>query len=104
MSTTRVIFERAVKVLVPTSGFSGLAVVGHVTERSQHRFFPVQFAKATRSGERLLVWMGAKILDGLFRFFRGLFTLLFSASADVALWAVDKSGPNVQRKVRSHLS
>jgi hypothetical protein len=54
-----------------------------------------------RSGERLLVWTGVKIVSGVLRFSRSLFNQLFAASAEVGLWVADKSGPEVQRKVRS---
>lgn len=61
----------------------------------------LQLTKPARSGERLLIWTGVKIVDTAVRFAKSVLNQLFAASAEVGEWAVEKSSPSVQRKVRS---
>ncbi|MGH9344622.1 MAG: hypothetical protein ACRD19_12795 [Terriglobia bacterium] len=60
-----------------------------------------QLTNPARSGERLLIWTGVKVVDAGLRFARSILDQLFAASAEVGEWAVGKSSPAVQRKVRS---
>lgn len=66
--------------------------------RFQPRF---QLTKPGRSGERLLIWTGVRIVDAVLRSMKAILNQLFAASAEVGEWAVEKSSPAVQRKVRS---
>ena len=66
--------------------------------RFQARF---QLTKPARSGERLLIWTGVRIIDVVLRFSKSIVNQLFAASAEVGEWAVEKSSPAIQRKVRS---
>ena len=66
--------------------------------RYQARF---QLTRPARSGERLLIWTGVRIIDVIFRLAKSILNQLFAASAEVGEWAVEKSSPAVQRKVRS---
>lgn len=66
--------------------------------RFQARF---QLTKPARSGERLLIWTGVRVVDAVLRSMKAILNQLFAASAEVGEWAVEKSSPAVQRKVRS---
>ncbi|MDE3181315.1 MAG: hypothetical protein KGM47_16860 [Acidobacteriota bacterium] len=80
--------------------YAGLVLTAYEIEGPHYR--PrLQFTRPARSGERLLVWTGVKILDALVRMSRSLFNELVMASGEVGEWVVDKSSPTVQRKVRS---
>jgi hypothetical protein len=80
--------------------YAGLVLMAYATEglRYQPRF---RWTEPARSGERLLVWTGVKLLDAFFRIMRSMFNQLFLASAEIGLWLTDRSGNEVRRKVRS---
>ncbi|HTV56865.1 MAG TPA: hypothetical protein VMI06_18375 [Terriglobia bacterium] len=80
--------------------YTGLVLTAYATEglRYQPRF---RWTEPARSGERLLVWTGVKLLDGFLRLTRSMFNQLFLASAEIGLWLTDRSGNEVRRKVRS---
>ncbi len=80
--------------------YVGMVWTAYAAEGAQYqpRF---RWRAPARSGERLLVWTGVKLVAGGLRVARSLFNQLFAASADVGLWVADKSGSEVQRKVRS---
>jgi hypothetical protein len=80
--------------------YAGLVLTAYLTEglRYQPRF---RWSEPARSGERLLVWTGVKLLDGFMRLTRSMFNQLFLASAEIGLWLTDRSGNEVRRKVRS---
>lgn len=61
----------------------------------------LQLTRPARSGERLLIWTGVRIVVVAVRFAKSILNQLFAASAEVGEWAVEKSSPAVQRKVRS---
>lgn len=61
----------------------------------------LQLTRPARSGERLLIWTGVRIIDVVLRFSKSIVNQLFAASAEVGEWAVEKSSPAIQRKVRS---
>ncbi|HLI30521.1 MAG TPA: hypothetical protein VKV79_05405 [Terriglobia bacterium] len=92
----------AVKLLILVLGlvYAALVFAGYVTEgpHYQPRF---HLEEPARSGERLLVWTGIKLLVALVRLCRSLFNQLLTASGEVGFWIVNKSGPKVQREVRS---
>jgi hypothetical protein len=92
----------SVKVLIALLAliYAGLVLTGYTSEgpRYQPR---LSWAEPGRSSERLLIWTGIKVLDGLLRILRSMLNQLFMASADIGLWFVDKSTSEVQRKVRS---
>lgn len=80
--------------------YAALVLTGYVAEGSHYQ--PrLQVAEPFRSGERLLVWTGIRIMDTFLRLFRFFFNQLVVASAEVGFWVVDRSGPKAQRKVRS---
>jgi hypothetical protein len=101
-ATTQVLLWDALKVLVAILVllYVGLVLMAYATEglRYQPR---LDWTEPARSGKRLLVWTGIKILYALIRIMRSMFNQLFMASAEIGLWFVDKSGSEVRRKVRS---
>jgi hypothetical protein len=92
----------ALKVLIALLAlvYAGLVLTGYATEGTAYQPH-LSWTEPGRSGERLLVWTGIKVLDGLLRMIRSMFNQLFMASADIGLWFVDKSTSEVRRKVRS---
>ena len=96
------LFWDALKLLVALLGlvYAGLVFTAYELEgpRYQPRF---QLTRPGRSGQRLLIWTGVKILNALLRVIWLMLNQLFAASAEVGEWAVAKSSPEVQRKVRS---
>jgi hypothetical protein len=80
--------------------YAGLVLMAYATEgvHYQPRF---RWTEPARSGERLLVWTGVKLLDAFLRLTRSMFNQLFMASAEIGLWLTDRSGNEVRRKVRS---
>jgi hypothetical protein len=80
--------------------YAVVVLTAYATEglRYQPRF---RWTEPARSGERLLVWTGVKLLDGFLRLTRSMFNQLFLASAEIGLWLTDRSGNEVRRKVRS---
>lgn len=99
---TQVIVWDSLKLLVGLLGllYAALVLTSYVTE-GPHYQPRLRLAEPLRSGERLLVWTGIKVMEGLLKLFRSIFDQLFAASAEVGFWVVDKSGPKAQRKVRS---
>ncbi|HLI33907.1 MAG TPA: hypothetical protein VKW70_02590 [Terriglobia bacterium] len=97
-----VILSDAMKLLVVILGliYAGLVFTGYITE-GPHYQPRLHWTEPARSGERLLVWTGIKILHAFLRLFRSACNQLFTASAEVGLWVVDKSGRDIQRKVHS---
>lgn len=97
-----IVIRDAAKLLVIVLAliYGGLVIAGYITEgpRYQPRF---HLDEPARSGERLLLWTGIKVLDAVLRFLRSLMNQLFTASAEVGFWFIDKSGPKLQRKVRN---
>ncbi|MGH9396595.1 MAG: hypothetical protein ACRD18_07065 [Terriglobia bacterium] len=99
---THIIVFAVLKVLLVVLAliYAGLVLTAYGIEGS--RYQPrVQISKPARSGERLLVWTGVKLLDGVLRVSRSVFNQLFTASAEIGEWVVDRSSPTLQRKVRS---
>ncbi len=98
----QVVFWEVLKLFVPVAGlfYAAVVVAGYVTvgPHYQARF---HFAEPARSSERLLVWTGIKILGIIITVLRLMANQLFTASAELALWAVNKSSPKVQREVHS---
>ncbi len=99
---TQVVAWDAMKLLVAILGlfYAGLVFTGYVTE-GPHYQPRLRWTEPARSGERLLVWTGIKILDAILRLVRSTCNQLFAASAEVGFWVVDKSGPDIQRKIHS---
>ncbi|MGH9437549.1 MAG: hypothetical protein ACRD22_06540 [Terriglobia bacterium] len=99
---TQVMLLDGVKLFVLVAGvfYAALVVAGYATEgpHYQARF---HFAEPARSGERLLLWTGIKILEAAISLLRLVFNQLFIASGELALWAINKSSPRVQREVHS---
>jgi hypothetical protein len=54
-----------------------------------------------RSAERLLIWMGIKVITAMVRAFKRVLDLLYDASADVGTWVVSKSNTQVRERVAS---
>jgi hypothetical protein len=96
------VLRDSVKVLVAIVAllYAGLVLMAYATEglRYQPR---LRWTEPARSGERLLVWTGVKLLDAVLRLMRSMFNQLFLASAEIGLWLTDRSGTEVRRKVRS---
>lgn len=102
MTLIQIIFWDVLKLLVVMLGclYAALVLAGYITE-GPHFQPRLNLSEPARSGERLLIWTGIKILDAAFRIARSTLNQLFTASAEVASWFIDKSSPTVQRKVRS---
>ncbi|MGH9378301.1 MAG: hypothetical protein ACRD1I_05825 [Terriglobia bacterium] len=91
-----------VKFLVALVGLVYAILVYTAYEIEGSRYQPrFQLTKPARSGERLLIWTGVRVLDAMIRFIGSALNQLFAASAEVGDWAVEKASPSVQRKVRS---
>lgn len=102
VSVTHIVVLITLKLLLVFAGliYAGLVLTAYGIEGPHYR--PrIQLAKPARSGERLLVWTGVKLLDAAIRFSKSVFNELVMASGDVGNWVVDRSSPSVQRKVRS---
>jgi hypothetical protein len=99
---THLVFWDGLKMLIWALAliYAGLVFTAYEIE-GRHYQPQLQLTKPARSGERLLIWTGVRILDTLLRIARSTFDQLFAASAEVGDWAIEKSGPAVQRKVRS---
>jgi hypothetical protein len=92
----------SVKLLVAILAllYAGLVLMAYATEGLRYK--PrLRWSEPARSGERLLVWTGVKLLDAFLRLMRSMFDQLFLASAEIGLWLADRSGTEVRRKVRS---
>jgi len=102
MTVVQVVFWDAVKLLFLVLGlvYAALVFAGYVTE-GPHYHPRFHLAEPARSGERLLIWTGIKILDAAIHLFRSILNQLLTASSEVGFWVVNKSGPKVQREVRS---
>ncbi len=102
LTITYMIFLASLKLLVALIAlvYAGLVLTAYQIE-GPHYQPRLELLKPARSGERLLVWTGVKLLDAALRMGRSLLNQLFLASADVGAWVVDKSSPEVQRRVRS---
>ena len=61
----------------------------------------MELADPARSAERLLVWMGIKVIAAMARAFKRVLDLLYEASADVGAWVVSKSNTQVHARVTS---
>jgi hypothetical protein len=80
--------------------YAGLVLMAYATEGTHYR--PrLRWTEPARSGQRLLVWTGVKLLDVFLRLMRSIFNQLFQASAEIGIWLTDRSGTEVRRKVRS---
>lgn len=58
-------------------------------------------AEPARSAQHLLVWLGVKAFSAVVHAGRSTLEALCEASADVGMWAISKSSPRVQARVRS---
>jgi hypothetical protein len=100
--TVQTVVRDSVRALVAVLAllYAGLVLMAYATEglHYQPRF---RWTEPARSGERLLVWTGVKLLDAFLRLTRSMFNQLFLASAEIGLWLTDRSGNEVRRKVRS---
>lgn len=99
---TASLISLALRLLVVTAGlvYAGLVLTGYVTE-GPHYQPRLRLAEPARSGERLLVWWGIKLVDFTLRFMRWILEILYDASAEVGRWAVKKSNPETQNRIRT---
>jgi hypothetical protein len=100
--TVQDLVRDSVKLLVAFLAllYAGLVLMAYATE-GVHYKPRLRWTEPARSGERLLVWSGVKLLDAFLRLTRSTFDQLFLASAEIGLWLADRSGTEVRRKVRS---
>ncbi len=92
----------AVKVAIAAVGliYAGLVLTSYSLEG--RRFQPrLRISEPARSGERLLVWWGVRLVDFLVRFGQAIAQVLFDASAEVMTWVIDNSSQEIRQKVRS---
>ena len=102
MITAQAVLWVFVKLLVAAGAllYVGLVLTAYVTEGTHYR--PrLHWSEPMRSGERLLVWAGVKLLVAFLRLMRSVFNQLFQASAEIGIWLTDRSGTEVRRRVRS---
>jgi hypothetical protein len=100
--TVQELGKDSVKLLVALLGllYFGLVLTAYATE-GLHYKPRLRWTEPARSGERLLVWTGVKLLEAFLSLTRSMFNQLFEASAEIGLWVTDRSGTEVRRKVRS---
>jgi hypothetical protein len=100
--TVQDLVRDSVKLLVAILAllYAGLVLMAYATE-GLHYKPRLRWSEPARSGERLLVWTGVKLLDAFLRLMRSMFNQLFLASAEIGLWLADRSGTEIRRKVRS---
>jgi len=103
MTVMQIVLGDAVKLLALVLGlfYTGLVLSVYVTG-GPHYQPQFHLAEPARSGERLLVWAGIKILDAMIHLFQSILNQLFTSAAEVGLWVVSKSGSKLQHEVRSH--
>jgi hypothetical protein len=101
-ATTHIVLWYSLKAMVAMLAliYLGLVFMGYASEG---RYYQPRFhwSEPARSGERLLVWTGIRVFDVFLRIGRSMLDQLFTASAEVGLWVIDRSSAEVQRKVRS---
>lgn len=92
----------AVKIAIAAIGliYVGLVLTSYSLEG--RRFQPrIKLTEPARSGERLLIWSGVKLMDLLIRSGQAFARMLYDASAEVMTWVIDNSNPVIRQKVRS---
>ena len=78
-----------------------LLVLTAYTQEGPHYRLHLELSDPVRSADRLLVWMGVKMIRAIGRAARSILDALYDASADVGTWVVSKSSDQVQARVRS---
>lgn len=102
MMTFHLLLWDMVKLIAALLAFVYLILVYAAYEVEGARYQAhFELTRPARSGERLLIWTGVRVVDASLRFGKSILNQLFAASAEVGEWAVEKSSPSVQRKVRS---
>ncbi|HUY12828.1 MAG TPA: hypothetical protein VMX16_04245 [Terriglobia bacterium] len=102
MVLVQMILWIAVKIAIAAIGliYAGLVLTSYSLEG--RRFQPrLKLTEPARSGERLLVWWGVKLVDFLVRSGQAIARVLYDASAEVVTWVIDNSSPEIRQKVRS---
>jgi hypothetical protein len=97
-----VVLAGVVKLLLVAGGavYAGLVLMSYRTDgpRSALR---LELSGPARSAQRLLVWLGVKVVAAVIRIARGLFNTLSETSAEVGEWYIRRRDPEVQAAVRS---
>lgn len=101
ITITHLILLLLIKALIALAVlvYAGLVLTAYAME-GPHYKPRLQLTRPARSGERLMVWTGVRILDATVRLSKSLLNQLFTASADVGDWFVDRSSTSVKRNVR----
>jgi hypothetical protein len=102
MPTLQMVLWIAAKVAVIAVGliYAGLVLTSYSLEGA--RFQPrIRLSEPARSGQRLLVWWGVKMIDLLIRAGNAIAHLLYDASAEVMIWVIDNGSQDFRQKVRS---
>jgi hypothetical protein len=96
------LFWGAVKLGLIASGlfYGVLLLTTYSMEGADYRL-KLELADPVRSVERLLIWIGIKLVTAIGRAARPILEVLYEASADVGTWVVSKSSEQVQARVRS---
>jgi hypothetical protein len=95
------IFAIAARIVVLVAGliYTGLVLTGYATE-GPHYQPRLSVWDPIGSALRLLIWSGVRILHIFLTLLRLILDQLFAASGEVAAWTVERSSPDIQRKLR----
>ncbi|MGH9433207.1 MAG: hypothetical protein ACRD3T_16880 [Terriglobia bacterium] len=91
-----------VKLAIAAAGliYTGLVLTSYSLE-GRHYQPRLRFSEPGRSGGRLLVWWGVKLVDFLVRSGHAIVAMLCDSSAQVMSWVIDNSSQEIRQKVRS---
>jgi hypothetical protein len=88
-------------LLIASGAFYTILVLTTYAKQGPDYQLHFESGHPARSAERFLIWMGIKVAAAMAFAFKWILELLFEASADVGVWAVSKSTPQVQARVIS---
>ena len=91
-----------VKIAIAAVGliYAGLVLTNYSLE-GRHYQPRLRFSEPARSGERLLVWWGIKLVGFLVWSGRAIADMLYDTSGELMSWVIDNSSPEIRQKVRS---
>ena len=95
------VFGALLKMLAVAAGalYVGMVLMSYRTDGPRHRL-NLESRDPARSAERLVIWLGVKVLHAGIRFAGAILKMLMEASAEVGEWFMRLS-PAVQESIRS---
>ena len=96
-----IVFGAFLKLVTFVAGarYVGMVLMKYRTVGPHYRL-NLELRDLASSAERLLVWLGVKVLDACLRSASVIFNMLLEASIEVAEWFIRRS-PAVQERIRS---